>query len=134
MSTLFSCKENKNTLNHDHARELFIKSMYLAEKCIDSIENAADSATIIRILDNFNTQLTAVNYQFPPDTDLELSEEENDSLIRLFKRLDSTTRTRYKKISGNDDCDSISAETLISDSVQTKNYYILNQATPPSHN
>lgn len=54
---------------------------------IDSIIQAPDSSALQQIFSNFNTKITTLNYEFPSDTDLELTEEENDSLIRMHKRL-----------------------------------------------
>lgn len=111
-SSLSSCKGNKDQNNHDAAGQLFMKSMYLTEEYIDSIRNASDSAAVNRIFENFNLKLTTVNYQFPPDTDLELSEEENDSLIRMFTRLDAIIDKKLKSFAGISDNDSIPADSI----------------------
>lgn len=119
MTLLPSCHHNNNQGNHEVARQLFMKSMYLTEEYIDSLEQARDSASINRIVENFNLKITTVNYQFPPDTDLELSEEENDSLIRMFKRMDSTVEKKLKAFAGKSASDSIAADSIAVDSTKS---------------
>lgn len=125
IALLFSCHSNNNQGNHEVARQLFMKSMYLTEEYIDSLEQAKDSASVSRIVENFNLKITTVNYQFPPDTDLDLSEEENDSLIRMFKRLDTTVAKKLKAFAGGMPNDSIPSDSIAADTVKAK--------TPPSH-
>ena len=119
MTALLSCHHNNNQGNHEVARQLFMKSMYLTEEYIDSLEQARDSASINRIVENFNLKITTVNYQFPPDTDLDLSEEENDSLIRMFKRMDSTVEKKLKAFAGKSASDSIPADSIALDTTKS---------------
>ena len=118
MTALLSCHRNNNEGNHEVARQLFMKSMYLTEKYIDSLEQAKDSAALNRIVENFNLKITSVNYEFPPDTDLDLSEEENDSLIRMFKRIDSTVGKKLKSFAEKTANDSIPADSIPIDSTK----------------
>lgn len=131
MTILFSCHGHNNQGNHEVARQLFMKSMYLTEEYIDSLEHAKDSAAVNRMVENFNLKITTVNYQFPPDTDLDLSEEENDSLIRMFKRIDSTVSNKLKAFAGQMTNDSIAADSIAANAVKTSGAE--KQATPPSH-
>lgn len=139
----FSCHRNTNSEYSDIAHQLFMKSMYLTEQYIDSMENAIDSTSLLNIVANFNAKLTKLNYQFPPDTDLDLSEEENDSLIRMFKHLDAIVDKKLKKFAGILPGDSIemvkdSAINLLS--IPEKNHdsgdshsFSEKQVAPPSH-
>ena len=116
MTAMLSCHRNNNEGNHEVARQLFMKSMYLTEEYIDSLEQAKDSAAVNRMVEDFNLKITTVNYEFPPDTDLDLSEEENDSLIRMFKRIDSTVDKKLKDFAGKSANDSIPADSIAVDS------------------
>ena len=118
MTILPSCHRNNNKGNHEVARQLFMKSMYLTEEYIDSLDQARDSASINRIVENFNLKITTVNYEFPPDTDYDLSEEENDSLIRMFKRMDATVDKKLKTFAGKTANDSIPADSIAVDSTK----------------
>lgn len=82
-----SCASKNNSDDHDMAYHLFLKSVRMIDVYIDSIIQAPDSSALQQIFSNFNTKITTLNYEFPSDTDLELTEEENDSLIRMHKRL-----------------------------------------------
>lgn len=91
---LSGCGNKDTSADHDVAHQLFIKSVRMISVYIDSISNAPDSAALQRIDRNFNAKLTTLNYEFPPDIDLELNEEENDSLIRMHKRY---VRMRFRR-------------------------------------
>lgn len=81
-----SCGRKVETHDHDVAKQLFEKSVRMITVYIDSVNNASDSASLQKIVNNFNVKITTLNYEFPSDTDLELNEDENDSLIRMHKR------------------------------------------------
>lgn len=114
-----SCGGNNVNKSNDIAHQLFVKSTRTIEVYIDSIKNATDSAAFKRIVDNFNKKITVLNYEFPPDTDLLLNEEENDSLIRMHKRL-------VKAIERKDSILNISH----ADTIPTGNPSVSNPLTP----
>lgn len=45
--------------------------------------------------EDFQDKITKINFEFPPETDLDLSQQENDSLVNL---LDSLVAVRNEKI------------------------------------
>ena len=81
-----SCGNVKTDNGEAMADQLFEKSANVIKGYTDSLANVADSATLRRLKDGFNEKMSKINFQFPADTDLKLSEEENDSLIRLIDR------------------------------------------------
>lgn len=85
---LMSCNTNEKKVVADSSELLFQKSVDLINLYLDSIQAAKDSLQYEIIVRNFNWKITSLNYDFPPDTDLLLSEEENDSLIKLYKKLE----------------------------------------------
>lgn len=93
------CGKKEVSHDHDAARLLFEKSVRMISVYIDSIQNASDSASLQRVVNNFNTKITTLNFEFPSNTDLELNEDENDSLIKLHKRLAITIHTRDSVLS-----------------------------------
>lgn len=111
------CTNKTENNRHDFARQLFERSAVLTKMYIDSLSNASDYTEIQRIALNFNNRITSLNYEFPPDTDLELNEEENDSLIKLNKMF---TKMMHVKDS------IISHPTVANDSV------IINQPEAPN--
>ena len=112
VTVLLSCHGNADHENNEAARQLFLKSKHLTEEYIDSLEHAKDSTAINRMVENFNIKLTTVNYQFPPDTDLDLTEEENDSLIRMFKRVESTVSKKLKGFAAKEPTDSLAKDSV----------------------
>jgi len=79
------CVKKEESHDHDVAKQLFEKSVRMISVYIDSVNNASDSAALKSIVKNFNVKITRLNFEFPPETDLELNEDENDSLIRMHK-------------------------------------------------
>lgn len=98
------------------AEQLFIKSVKLITAYTDSIGNTTDSTAFNRMRNEFDEKLAKVNFQFPPDTDLSLTEEENDSLVRLLEKLRNVIIEKDKNL--------IPADT-VTDSITTVKPMIL---------
>lgn len=112
-----SCVRKELSTDHDVAHQLFEKSVRTIAVYIDSIGNAQDSASLQNIVNNFNIKITTLNFEFPPDTDLDLNEDENDSLIRMNKRLVRAIELKDSLIMHP--CDSLKA-ALRQDSIAKK--------------
>ena len=109
ITTLASCRREKNKSLADTSELLFQKSEQLIRVYIDSIKNAKDSLALYSIIKNFDGKITNLNYEFPPDADLAMSEEENDSLITLYKKLEAIKAHQ----------DSIVMNKILTDSLNT---------------
>ncbi len=105
------------------ADQLFEKSANVIKGYTDSLANVADSATLRRLKDGFNEKMSKINFQFPADTDLKLSEEENDSLIRLIDRLVETIREKEAALVKDSICNPLPGDSTLVSSL-----------TPPSRN
>lgn len=81
-----ACGENKENASRIAARNLFEKSRELGQSYIDSMLKAKDSLTLISLSDRYEENLTKLNYEYGADTDLHISEGENDTLINLNHR------------------------------------------------
>lgn len=86
--------------------------MQLLNTYIDSIENCTDSLTLQNLRRNFDNKITSLNFEFPPDTDLDMSEEENDSLIVLYKKMKSSILHRDSVIMRKIPLDSLSSNLV----------------------
>ena len=84
---LISCKKTGKIDEGEEARELFKESSSLLIKVIDQIKLANDSLTIDSLQNFFEKKLVEINFSFPPQTDLKLTEEENDSIFKLMQKL-----------------------------------------------
>lgn len=102
------------------AATLFARSVTLIESYTDSLEAANDSARINRLLKTFDSKYTALNFEFPPDTDMSMTEEHNDSLIMLLDKMVTIRKERFKTLAQASN-DTISPEDIT-------------LSEPPSHN
>ncbi len=111
---LCGCAKEKDQSSHIAAGQLYKKSLSLLEAYTDSLKNARDSAHVESLDRAFDSKINAINFEFPPDTDLRMTEEENDSLIKMADRMVSTRKKRLASFAA------ISQDTIPSDSVATK--------------
>lgn len=90
--------------NHDHAvaEQLFQKSLRLIELYTDSMKNVSDSASYRRMKNDFDEKLAKVNFQFPADTDLHLTQEENDSLAKILDKFVKLVKEKGEGLNAND--------------------------------
>lgn len=95
LTGLAGCRNSGSGHDHAMARRLFEKSASLILLYTDSLRNVADSASLKRMNEDFQDKITKINFEFPPETDLDLSQQENDSLVNL---LDSLVAVRNEKI------------------------------------
>ena len=123
--SLCCCKEKKDENSNIAADKLFEKSLLLLTAYTDSLKTARDSAHVESLARAFESKINAVNFEFPPDTDLKLSQEENDSLIKMTDRLVDARISRLKWFATPSQ-DSVPTDSL--------NPTVSLQAAPPSHN
>lgn len=92
--------KDENNLDME-AKDLFENSIRLIKSYSDSISTAADTARIEYLANAFDNRMTALNFKYPADTDLSLSEEENDSLIKMISRIVELRQQRLKELDKN---------------------------------
>lgn len=93
---LTGCGRKPNKNSHIHAAQLFEKSLVLLRAYTDSLSIAKDSAHVEFLARAYESKINAINFEFPPETDLRLTQEENDSLIKLTDRLVAARKDRLK--------------------------------------
>lgn len=69
------------------ADDLFRKSVALTELFTKKMTTAKDSAAVDSLLTLYRDSIDAINFQYAPDTDLHLTEGQNDTLFRLQRLL-----------------------------------------------
>ncbi|MDE6768320.1 MAG: hypothetical protein K2J78_01190 [Muribaculaceae bacterium] len=123
--SLIGCARKPNKNSHIHAAQLFEKSLVLLRAYTDSLSIAKDSAHVESLARAYESKINAINFEFPPETDLRLTQEENDSLIKMTDRLVAARRDRLKYFASPHN-----------DSTKMENTAIHNDSTtpPPSHN
>ena len=95
------CRQKDEHNLDREAKDLFENSVRLIKSYSDSISMATDTARIEYLTNAFDNRLTALNFKYPADTDLSLSEEENDSLIKMISRIVELRQQRLKELDKN---------------------------------
>lgn len=84
--TMAACKEKGDREAGAPADELYSKSLAILRTYTDSLASAHDSAAVAHIDKEVESRLTHLNYAYPPQTYLEISEGQNDTLTGLTLR------------------------------------------------
>lgn len=84
---LFSCKKNVTKENDDDARNLFMNTSKLLLELTSELKNSQDSLQVDSLMNLFEHKMIEINFSVPPETDLKLTEEENDSIFKLMNNL-----------------------------------------------
>lgn len=82
-----SCEKKKVNTMREPARELYLKSVAMSTKYINSISDAKDSTTLLALFERYDNDITNLNYSYPAGADYELAEGENDTLKNLSARI-----------------------------------------------
>lgn len=108
----FSCGGNKENKEDNSADILFEKSVSLIKDFQTKIKNSPDSLTVDSLSELFEKQLTDLNFSVPPQTDMKLSEQENDSLATLLFQLEDLKKEKLKSLSKHPVSEKDSIETV----------------------
>lgn len=86
----------------DDATILYNKTLQLISQYSDSLSNAPDSMVIMEVMTHFNEKLDSLNFSVPPDTDLKISEGENDTLYLSIEKIRLLYDERLKRMAGRE--------------------------------
>ena len=101
VSSLFlSCKERKEKQNNVETIHLFNELAQCIESFSNSLSLIKDSAEYYNNSQSIEDSLIRIYYKYPPEEDMKLSEEENDSLIKLMTVYNEKRGKFYQKIFG----------------------------------
>lgn len=67
--------------------DLYRQVCALTRTYADSMRAATDSATVSGLMERYGQRLSEINMKFPPATDMELEEDQNDTIYMLTQRL-----------------------------------------------
>lgn len=96
---LFSCIKKEDNDTSDEARDLFSLSADLIIDITDMIKTAGDSIQVDSLSQLFEKRITEINFAFPPETDMKLTEQENDSIFKLIESLRSVKKDKLISLS-----------------------------------
>lgn len=85
-ATVFSCSSGMETTHARSATELYNNSVKLIKNYTDSLLLARDSVRVNTLADNLNEELTTLNFKYSPNSDILLSEGENDTLAYMVEK------------------------------------------------
>lgn len=109
---LASCQEKKEIDRSEDASKLFRESALILKEITQKIAEAPDSMTIDSLRDLYEKKITTINFSFPPETDLSVTEQDNDSLFTLIKKMKETTEERLLQLKNKKDSCENSKDTL----------------------
>lgn len=96
---MMACQQKRETDNGVDATQLFNQSAELMIEMTNQIRNATDSSMIDSLSKLYEKRVIDINFSFPPQTDLKLSEQDNDSLFKLANQLLETKSLKLKGLS-----------------------------------
>ena len=80
-----ACSREKSTKDRSQADEMFARICRLTEEYTQRLEAAPDSADWASICSEFEEKLDKISFSYPPDTDLLLTEGQNDTIHSLMQ-------------------------------------------------
>lgn len=81
------CVKKSNDNNAAAARQLMQESIDLACTYRDSVKQAKDSATVLRLMQDFDDRMTKLNYKYPADVFLYANESHDEALTNITLRI-----------------------------------------------
>ena len=107
------CSNPKTIDNKSESDKMFIELKELLLLYSDSLKNASDSASITNIVDRYESELTKTIYKYPAESDLQLTQGQQDTIASLTDNFVAIKRLKYSNLlHGNDSIatDSITIE------------------------
>ena len=111
---------NENTY-HD---KLFKGTCKITASYIDSMKNAKDSTSLKGLLERYDLSITTLNFSVPADTDLNLTEGQNDTIATLVDSIRKVYELRMDFLLHHQS----RPDSIGSDSIAYKK--VLNEALP----
>ena len=93
-----SCAGNQEENRQDESQLLFQNSVDLISKFSENIKMAGDSLLVDSLKTEFDKQLADLNFNFPPNTDLKLTEQDNDSIYTLINNFRNESEKRLVEL------------------------------------
>lgn len=79
------CTREKSSKDRGEASEMYERICKLTKEYTERLETAPDSADWDEVCTEFEDRLDKINFSYPPDTDLLLTEGQNDTIHSLMQ-------------------------------------------------
>ena len=99
---LSSCGGDRKNPNREMARSLYERERALTMHTLKRLQAAKDSATVNRIVVEYDKEMTKLNFSYPVDSDWDISESENDTMQRLIGEYVHLRDSLLKRFGGLD--------------------------------
>lgn len=97
------CSNPKTIDNKSESDKMFIELKELLMLYSDSLKNASDSASITNIVDRYESEQTKTIYKYPAESDLQLTQGQQDTIASLTENFVAIKRLKYSNLlHGND--------------------------------
>ncbi|MCM1490314.1 MAG: hypothetical protein NC095_05755 [Muribaculum sp.] len=110
--SLSDCSPEKKIKDRSHAHDMFEQITSLTIEYTKKVEATEDSASWEAVCLEYEDSLDKINFHYPADTDLLLSEGQNDTIMRLtekyVKARDKRIQTILHPLLASDTVDTIS--------------------------
>ena len=101
MTLSAGCTPKPDMSGRENARLLYDASVKLIHVYLDSIANTPDSAAVATINNNFVEAVAKLNFKYPANTDLHMTEMENEILAKMTARFAGLSAKRLKDLKGH---------------------------------
>ncbi|MDE7345297.1 MAG: hypothetical protein K2N48_00975 [Muribaculaceae bacterium] len=82
---LSGCTQEKKSKDRGNATDMFERICKLTKEYTEKVEQAEDSASWAAACIDFEDRLDKISFSYPPDTDLLLTEGQNDTIHDLMQ-------------------------------------------------
>lgn len=113
---MMSCTQEQYD-DHSQANEMFEQTLSLVKTYTDSLRTAPDTASVRRIAENYEAAAAKISLGYPPETDMKLTEGQQDSIWRYTRKFLEIKRSRLRHLV-QQRCDTIQSDTLANDNVK----------------
>lgn len=96
---VISCGNKNESRRSGDADVLFTQSVNLLNQITQQLTFAKDSLSVDSLSDLFEKKIVEINFSVSPETDLNLTEQENDSLSKLYRKYLSIKRAKLIEFS-----------------------------------
>ncbi len=93
-----ACQQKKDEEKLSDAEILYNKTCSLTRLYIDSIKNAKDTLALHQMLDRYEERIDELNMSVKADSDLDLTEGQNDTIMQLLDKLAIARMDRMKEL------------------------------------
>lgn len=109
LAFISSCSEQQQD-DRSQPDELFARTVEIVKTYTDSLHSAPDTAAIARLTDSYEAAVTKLNLSYPPETDMRMTEGQQDSIWRYTRKFLEVKRSRIRHLVSHK-CDTIEPDS-----------------------